>query len=234
MTDIDKTKSPEMFNKIAGRYDVINRILSFGLDIIWRRRVVKMAKKESPERILDLATGTGDLLIALTKELSSAHVIGLDPSEGMLAFAKQKIEKQHLEHRAELVKGDALALPFTDNDFDLVTMAFGIRNVPDVSKALSEIYRVLKPNGRVMILEFSLPKNRFIRAVNLFYLRSVIPVVGGLLSRNMRAYKYLNKTIEQFPYGELFIKLLESAGFVEAKFHPLTFGAVMIYEARKD
>src|SRR4029079_4041560 len=122
-------KSPEMFNKIARRYDVVNRVLSFGLDICWRRKVLKMAAKNRPTQVLDLATGTGDLAIALAKRLNTAHVIGLDPSEGMLAFAKQKIEKRNLSDRVELVKGDALALPFAHDHFDLATMAFGIRNV---------------------------------------------------------------------------------------------------------
>ncbi|MCH8049147.1 bifunctional demethylmenaquinone methyltransferase/2-methoxy-6-polyprenyl-1,4-benzoquinol methylase UbiE [Patescibacteria group bacterium] len=222
-----------MFDRIASTYDLTNLILSLGIDRLWRRRMMRELPDRDGLRVLDVATGTGDVALALIKRSCVDSVVGLDVSEEMLKIAKRKIEKRHREHAITLVHGDALDLPFLDASFDAVTIAFGIRNVTDVSKALQEMQRVVKSGGRVLILEFSLPASPLIKKLHLFYLRKVVPTVGKIISGNAPAYRYLNKTIETFTYGEQFSQLVQQAGFQKVRAYPLTFGVAMLYIGEK-
>jgi len=223
-----------MFDRIAHRYDLLNRLLSLGQDIVWRQRVAQYLPEKSPLHLLDMATGTADQLLMMygkTDRITSA--VGMDMSEQMLAVGRNKIRERHLEHIMTLQTGDATQIPAPDQTFDVVTISFGIRNVSDVDQALREMYRVLKPAGRALILEFSLPQNRFLRGVYLFYFRYVLPVIGGMISGDRYAYNYLNKTVETFPYGEAFCQRMRSAGFIAVQANPLTFGIATIYQGDK-
>lgn len=222
-----------MFDRIARKYDLVNRVLSFGIDISWRNRLAKLVSRKPAARVVDVATGTGDVIVTLSRKADIAEIVGVDPSQGMLNVAQTKITREIPGSPAVLVNAGAEDMPFPDGHFDFVTIAFGIRNVPDVVPALREMYRVLKPGGEVLILEFSLPKNPIVKAVHLFYLRHILPRVGGMITGNREAYNYLNKTIESFPYGEAFGSLLKEAGFDEVTRHKLTFGIATIYQAKK-
>ncbi|MEX0961743.1 MAG: bifunctional demethylmenaquinone methyltransferase/2-methoxy-6-polyprenyl-1,4-benzoquinol methylase UbiE [Simkaniaceae bacterium] len=224
----------EMFDTISGRYDLINRILSFGLDKKWRRRLFNSLPK-APFDLLDLATGTGDQVISFF-ELNAPikQAIGIDISLKMLEVGKQKIEKRNLSSKVQFLEGDALDIPLDDGSVDVVTISFGIRNVEDVDRCLSEIYRVLRPNGCLLILEFSQVTNPFFRIGHKFYLRHILPKVGGFLSKQKSAYRYLNQTIETFPFGANFCKLLEKANFSKITFTPFTLGSVTLYKGEKN
>ena len=219
-----------MFNRIAHRYDLLNRLLSFGQDVRWRNRLATMLPKQPVTQVLDLATGTGDVLLTLARGEGGVEGFGLDMAADMLTFARQKIDRAHLDGRLVLVRADGIALPFADQSFDLATIAFGIRNIPDYRIAITEMHRVLRPGGRALILEFSLPSNRLLRAAYLLYFRHVLPRVGSIISGDSYAYKYLNQTVETFPYGSEFAELMRHAGFSVVKQHPLTFGVATIYE----
>ncbi len=223
-----------MFDRIAPRYDLLNRLLSGGRDVAWRKRLARYLPPGEDLRVLDLATGTGDVLIMLDQ--ASGRVgsgLGVDMAGEMLALGQRKLERGGLTERFTLARGDATVIPAADDSVDAVTIAFGIRNVDCVEKALAEMRRVLKPGGRALILEFSLPSNRLFRACYLFYFRHVLPRIGGLISGDRQAYRYLNETVESFPYGEAFIQLMERQGFHSVKEHPLTFGIASIYEGEK-
>ena len=223
-----------MFDRIASRYDLVNRLLSFGQDIRWRKKLAALLPDIQSQSILDLATGTGDVLLNLVKYSKNIkYGIGLDMSAKMLAEAKRKLPASTISENLSLVRADATNIPCCDSSFDTVTIAFGIRNVTDVKKSLSEMYRVLTGGGKVLILEFSLPPNRLIRKLHLFYLRYLLPAIGGFISGDKEAYQYLNRTIESFPYGGEFLKLLDETGFKSTKAHPLTFGVATIYEGEK-
>lgn len=219
----------DMFNKISPTYDQVNRILSFGRDIAWRKAVARHLPLRLHLQVLDLATGTGDQLAALFQKGASIHrAIGMDVAEEMLNIGRKKLAS----HPVELLVGDAQKIPFADNRFDAVTISFGIRNVEDPSKALREMCRVLQPRGKALILEFSMP-NRFIRPFFLFYLRSILPRLGGHFSKEPFAYRYLNKTIETFPSGKEFLGLMEQAGFRNCKRHSMNLGSVSLYVGEK-
>lgn len=223
-----------MFDSIAHRYDLLNRLLSFGLDIIWRKRVAKHLKDIPHQHILDLATGTADLLITVCEKNEQVESgVGVDLSEKMLEIGERKISEKKLHKQLTLQVGDATNIPFTKNSFDAVTIAFGIRNVDNLQKSLGEMRRVLKKEGRAIILEFSLPENRLIRSGYLFYFRNILPKIGGLISRDAYAYRYLNETVESFPYGKDFENLMIRAGFRNVKSVPLTFGIATIYRGDK-
>ncbi|MDF1544852.1 MAG: bifunctional demethylmenaquinone methyltransferase/2-methoxy-6-polyprenyl-1,4-benzoquinol methylase UbiE [bacterium] len=229
-----KQESWAMFDRIAKRYDLLNRLLSFGRDRVWRKRVAEYLPQGDEIDLLDLATGTTDLLISLCRSKETVkYGVGLDMSAEMLRVGERKIVTEGLADRCALVHSDAQALPFASNSFDAVTIAFGIRNVPDVPKALKEITRVLKSGGRAIVLEFSLPKNRLIRQLYLFYFRQILPRVGSIISGDAYAYRYLNRTVETFPYGEEFCRLLRQAGMNIAGHSELTFGVASIYAAEK-
>lgn len=220
-----KADSPALFDRIATTYDRVNRVLSFGVDSLWRKQVVRRLPRGA---ILDLACGTGELALAIA-EKEGVQVTGLDLSEGMLEVARRRTDG----HGITLIHGDAQQLPLPEASFDATTIAFGIRNVPDVPAALAEMHRVLRPGGQALILEFSLPTNRLVRALHCFYLRHILPRVGGWISGDREAYRYLNTTIESFPYGEDFLALVRGAGFSECRATPLTLGIATLYEARR-
>jgi len=226
MINESKTDVWKMFDQISKSYDRINRVLSFGQDVSWRKKVAKEMPLKPHLKVLDLATGTGDQLIALFKAgLSIQRAVGIDLSEEMLKIGRTKVASNP---KIELLHGDAQKLPFADQTFDATTFSFGIRNVGDPLVSLKEIHRVLKPRGRCLILEFSMPP-AYIRPFFLFYLRKILPRIGGLLSKNAAAYHYLNRTIESFPSGEAFLSLMKEAGFSSLKKIPMNFGGVTLY-----
>lgn len=223
-----------MFDRIAPTYDLLNRLLSFGRDVAWRRRAARCLGDRGPIRVLDLATGTADLPIALLREYPHVgDIVGLDCSEEMLRVGREKIGRCGLSGRVRLVRGDATSAPFADASFDAVTMAFGIRNTPDAMRTLDEIHRLLSPGGTVVILEFSLPGNPVVRGGYLAYLRWVIPVIGALVSRDRQAYRYLNQSIEAFHGPAAFCAMMEQAGFRDVSATPLTGGVASIYKGSK-
>lgn len=218
-----------MFDRISGVYDRMNRVMTAGLDQAWRARAAERARLEPGMTALDLCCGTGDLTLELAGRVGpQGAVTGADFSRPMLELAREKAEG-HGVPQARFEWADALDLPFEDEAFDAVTIAFGIRNVPDVPAALREMRRALRPGGRVLILEFSLPANAAVRGSYLLYFRHVLPRLGGMVSGDAAAYRYLNRTVETFPYGEAFCALMREAGFVAVEAHPLTFGIATLY-----
>ena len=216
----------EMFGSIARRYDLANHLLSCGCDFIWRRRAAAIVSGWNPNTIVDLATGTGDLALALERALPNSEIVGADFSEEMLAVAKAKGVRR-------VVTADALALPFADRSFDCLTVAFGLRNIKDWSAALREMARVLTANGNLLVMEFSLPSMSILRTVYRFYLHRLMPIFGSFLTRKKTAYDYLGDSIEQFPGGDELVRLIEANGFCDASAEPLTGGIVTIYIATK-
>lgn len=239
MEDVKKTEHSrknvwQMFDQISHRYDFLNHLLSFGIDIHWRKKLIQHLPQTPDVRLLDLATGTGDQLITIVKHAPQVQTaLGIDLSQEMIRLGQKKIIDKPYSHQITLMKGDAMDISLNNESVDCVTMSFGIRNVEDPENCLKECHRVLTPRGRVLILEFSLPKNRLIRGFHLFYLRHVLPTIGGLISRQKKAYRYLNETIETFPCGEGFCQLLKKAGFVRVKAYPMTFGAATLYVGEK-
>lgn len=220
-----------MFDRIAPRYDLLNRLLSAGRDVAWRRRMADFLPAVRPLHLLDVATGTADQIFSLlASDHGIARATGVDMAERMLDVGREKARRRGLADVVRLTAGDATRLPEGDDTYDVATISFGIRNVTDVPLALREMARVLKPGGRVLILEFSLPAMPVLRPLYLFYLRHVLPLVGGVLSGDLKAYRYLNVTIESFPYGEAFCRLLREAGFVQVRANPLTLGVATIYQ----
>lgn len=227
-----KEQVTKMFDTISKEYDSLNRIISFGIDVKWRKKVVDIVAKHHPETILDIATGTGDLAINLTKT-NASKIIGLDISEGMLNVGRKKIAKKNLETTIEMVIGDSENLTFADNSFDAITVAFGIRNFENLEKGLSEILRVLKPNGIFVILETSIPTKIPFKQGYKFYTKGILPIIGKLFSRDKAAYSYLCESASVFPYGESLNNILHKTGFTNAKALPQTFGVATIYKATK-
>jgi demethylmenaquinone methyltransferase/2-methoxy-6-polyprenyl-1,4-benzoquinol methylase len=215
-----------MFSAIARRYDLANRLLSCGADFYWRNRAATTAAKWSPARIVDLATGTGDLALALGRKLPQAEISGVDFSEEMLARARRKGLRR-------TILADAMQLPFASGSVDCVTIAFGLRNLPDYSSGLREMQRVLRPGGHLLVLEFSLPRVAMLRAIYRFYLHRCLPVVGAWLTRERGAYQYLGESIEQFPDAGAMLHLLEQSGFQDRRVEPLSGGIVTLYTAAK-
>lgn len=234
MSNHDQSAILRMFDGIAGTYDRVNRILSLGMDRGWRSSMADFFPDTSAISILDVATGTADVLIALhQRNIVFDHAVGVDASPNMLARAQQKLIQQGLAEKISLNQADACNLPFADESFDVVTIAFGIRNVVAQKKALGEIMRVLKPQGRLVVLEFSMPKNPMIRVAYQFYFRHILPFVGGILSRNKAAYRYLNQSVEQFPTPHEYKTWLLALGFSVVEMSPLSFGVATIFCARK-
>lgn len=225
----------KMFNQISPTYDMVNRIFTFGLDQLWRRKVCAFLPEHKGMRILDCATGTGDQIIALMgKRPDIASIVGLDLAEAMIEIGKKKIGKKSYAHQISFHVASALHIPYPDHHFDVVTISFGIRNVTDMMAAFKEFRRVLKPGGRVLILEGTIPSNKALRWAHLFYLRHFLPKIGGTISRNFDAYRYLNQTIESFPQGERFAGKMRAAGFVDVRCHPLLGGVTTVYRGEKD
>ncbi|PID69714.1 MAG: bifunctional demethylmenaquinone methyltransferase/2-methoxy-6-polyprenyl-1,4-benzoquinol methylase UbiE [Flavobacteriales bacterium] len=232
MQSSKKEQVKTMFDKVSGNYDSLNRLMTFGLDIKWRKKVVKIISKKNSQYILDIATGTGDFAIMLAK-LHPKKIIGLDLSAGMLAVGKKKIKAKNLSHLIEMVQGDSENLPFEDNTFDAITVGFGVRNFENLDKGLQEIYRVLAPNGIFVVLETSQPEKFPVKQGYKFYAKYVIPTLGKLLSKDKRAYEYLPESAAAFPYGEKFNNILRKNGFNNTSNQPLTFGVASIYTATK-
>ena len=216
-----------MFGAIAPRYDLANHWLSCGFDFFWRKRAADVVAGWKPQDVLDLATGTGDLAMVLQRRLPAARVTGSDVSGEMLAVARQK-------GLTNIVQADAMQLPFADASFDGVTIAFGLRNLPDWDRGLREMHRVLRAGGHLLVLEFSLPRWSILRAAYRFYLHRVTPIVGSILTGKREAYEYLGDSIEEFPHGEKMLRLLQANGFSQATAEALSGGIVSIYIAHKD
>lgn len=223
-----KEQVEAMFDSIAPRYDLLNRVLSFGIDQRWRRQAVDLLRDASPRRILDVATGTADLALQVLT-LEPEKVIGVDISEEMLRIGRQKISEAGEEARVELRKGDSERLPFSDSQFDAALVAFGVRNFENLGRGLQEIQRVLRPGGKLVVLEFSHPRAFPVKQVYGFYSRYILPRVGGAVSGDAGAYKYLPDSVASFPDGEDFLSQLDSAGFGELLWKPLTFGVASLY-----
>ena len=222
-----------MFDRIAFRYDFLNRLLSFGIDRGWRRKMVRMVTAGRPAAILDLATGTGDLAIGLARANPAATVTGADLSPDMLAVGRRKIEKKKIGNIAGMIEADGERLPFPEASFDAVTIGFGIRNFENIPAGLSEMFRVLKPGGRVYVLEFAMPKGKIFGALYHFYFRRMLPFIGGLFTGEYKAYRYLQRSVEDFPYGDRFVPLMRDAGFDGIAQTVLTRGLTIIYNGQK-
>ena len=228
-----KEQVAKMFDTISGNYDGLNRVISFGADIKWRKRVLAKIIKHQPENILDIATGTGDLAIKFSKKTAASKIVGLDISEGMLEVARKKVKGTDVENNVEFVKGDSEALPFNDNSFDAITVSFGIRNFETLDKGLSEIYRVLKPKGLFIILETSVPTRFPYKQGYQFHSKIILPIVGKLFSKDKVAYNYLSESASVFPYGKKLNNILQTIGFINVDNQPQTFGVATIYTASK-
>ena len=227
-----KEQVATMFNNISKKYDFLNHFLSMGIDIIWRKKAIRLLKDKQPKQILDIATGTGDFAIAALK-LNPTKVTGIDISEGMLNVGKEKIKAKGLTDKIELQLGDSEKLQFNNNTFDAYTVGFGVRNFENLEKGLTEMLRVLKPNGTAIILEFSKPKKFPIKQIYNFYFNKILPGIGKLVSKDSSAYTYLPESVDAFPDGEDFIKILNKIGYKDAKAIPLMFGIASIYKATK-
>ncbi|HNP33438.1 MAG TPA: bifunctional demethylmenaquinone methyltransferase/2-methoxy-6-polyprenyl-1,4-benzoquinol methylase UbiE [Flavobacterium sp.] len=227
-----KEQVTQMFDNISGSYDGLNRVISLGIDVKWRRKVVALVSEKNPETVLDIATGTGDLAI-LMASTSAKKIVGLDLSSGMLEVGKEKIADKNLTDKIEMVLADSENIPFPDNHFDAITVSFGIRNFETLEKGLAEIYRVLKPNGIFVILETSVPtKFPFKQGYN-FYTKLILPVIGKIFSKDNNAYGYLSESAANFPFGETLNNILRKISFIECKAMPQTFGVATIYTATK-
>ncbi len=229
-----KEQVEEMFDNIAPNYDRLNHILSLNIDCIWRRRVMRIVRRSKARRIMDLATGTGDLAIAMAKRVDRTQILAVDLSEEMLAVARAKIQKQGLEERIMLEKGDAENLTMVaDGSLDAVTVAFGVRNFENMERGLSEIYRTLRAGGKLVVLEFSMPKNRLIRWIYSQYAHRLLPRIGAVISKDKRAYTYLPDSVEEFPTPERFAEIVRSVGFSSVRLRSQSFGIAYIYDATK-
>jgi demethylmenaquinone methyltransferase/2-methoxy-6-polyprenyl-1,4-benzoquinol methylase len=222
-----------MFNRIAPQYDFLNRFLSAGIDISWRKKALSYLKKDNPQAILDVATGTADVAMLAAKILQPKNIIGIDISEGMLELGRIKIAEAGLKNIIELQTGDSEEIKFEDNTFDAVTVSFGVRNFQHLEKGLQEINRVLNPGGKLVVLEFSRPSLPGIQQIYNLYMSVVAPGMGKLFSKNGEAYQYLNNSVQKFPEGKDFIKILESVGFKNTSFKRLSLGICSIYIGEK-
>ena len=227
-----KEQVTQMFDTISGEYDGLNRVISFGIDVKWRKKVLKLVADTNPETILDIATGTGDLAI-LMASTSAEKIIGLDISAGMLEVGKQKIAQKNLQNKIEMVLGDSEEMPYPDNFFDAITVSFGIRNFENLNKGLSEILRVLKPTGIFVILETSVPVKTPFKQGYSIYTKLILPVIGKLFSKDNVAYGYLSESASKFPFGEELNNILRKIGFIDVVAMPQTFGVATIYKASK-
>lgn len=229
-----KEQVEQMFDNIAPTYDKLNHIMSLNIDRMWRRRVMRIVRRAKAHKIMDVATGTGDLAIAMAKRVDRTQILGVDLSEEMLAVARRKIEKQGLEERIILEKGDAENLSMVASEsIDAITVAFGVRNFENIERGLSELYRTLKPGGKLVVLEFSMPKNRLVRWVYSQYAHRLLPRIGGMISKDKQAYTYLPDSVEEFPAPERFSDMLREAGFCRIKARSQSFGIAYIYDATK-
>ncbi len=227
-----KEQVAQMFDTISGEYDGLNRVISFGIDIKWRKKVLALVASTNPKKVLDIATGTGDLAILMT-QTSAEEIIGLDISAGMLEVGKKKISEKKLDSKIQMVLGDSENIPYEDNYFDAITVAFGVRNFETLEKGLTEILRVLKPGGIFVILETSVPTKFPYKQGYAFHSKFILPIIGKLFSKDKVAYNYLSDSANIFPFGEALNNILRKIGFIEVKHLPQTFGVATIYHASK-
>ena len=245
MDDMSKTVKPykdsnagkkeqvtTMFDNISKEYDGLNRVISFGIDISWRKKVTKIVSRNNPKQILDIATGTGDLALMMS-QVNPDKIIGLDISAGMLEVGKQKIAKANLSEKIEMVVGDSENMPFDDDTFDAITVSFGVRNFANLDKGLKEIRRVLKPNGTFVVLETSNPTKFPFKQGYKFYTSFILPIIGKIFSKDKMAYSYLCESANSFPFGKAFDNILQKNGFINTEYKPVTFGVATIYSATK-
>lgn len=224
-----KEQVATMFNDIAGKYDFLNRFLSAGTDIGWRKKALKQLESIDAKKLLDVATGTADVAIMAAKQFKLTKIIGIDISDGMLDVGRQKIVKANLQSTIELLNGDSEAINFPDNTFDAVTVAFGVRNFEDLEKGLSEIKRVLKPTGKLVVLEFSKPILPGVKTMYNLYMKIITPTLGKMISKNKVAYAYLDESIQKFPEGKNFITILNNMGYTNTYSKKLSLGICSIY-----
>jgi len=227
-----KQQVEQMFDNISENYDGLNRVISFGIDAKWKKKMLKMVALKNPKNILDIATGTGDMAI-LMSQTKAAKIIGLDISAGMLEVGRKKIAAKNLSDKIEMIQGDSENLPFENDSFDAITVAYGIRNFETLEKGLAEILRVLKPNGVFVILETSNPTKTPYKQFYKFYTKNILPIIGKLFSKDQTAYGYLSESASVFPYGEALNNILRKIGFIDVADLPQTFGAATIYSASK-
>ena len=228
-----KEQVADMFNNISKTYDFLNHFLSLGIDIIWRKQAINELKQDQPKHILDVATGTGDFAFEALKILKPEKITCVDISQGMLSIAQQKITKRGLGSHFEVKLGDSEKLPFTDNEFDAVTVAYGVRNFENLEKGLADILRVLRADGKAVVLEFSKPKGFPIKQLYSFYFNYITPGIGKLFSKDARAYSYLPESVAAFPDGAAFVGMMDKVGFKHTKCRPLAFGICSIYTGVK-
>lgn len=228
-----KKQVEKMFDRIAFRYDFLNHFLSAGIDISWRKKTLRQLRPLEPKKILDVATGTGDMAILACRVLEPEKVTGIDLSEGMLEIGRQKVIKARLENKIELLKGDSETIMFPAGSFDAVTVAFGVRNFENLERGLNEINRVLRPGGKLVILECTKPKLPVIKNLYNFYLTRIAPFIGRIVSQNKNAYQYLNESVQKFPEGKQFVEILEKLGYKNASCKTLSLGISSIYCAEK-
>ena len=229
-----KEQVEEMFDNIAPTYDRLNHIMSLNIDRIWRRRVMRIVRRAKARAIMDVATGTGDLAIAMARSITEAQILGVDLSEEMLAVAQGKVERLGLAERIRLEKGDAENITMVaDGAMDVVTVAFGVRNFENIERGLSEIYRTLKSGGQLVVLEFSMPRNRLIHWIYSQYAHRLLPRIGATISKDKRAYTYLPDSVEEFPLPERFTEILHGVGFDDVVRRSQSFGIAYIYVATK-
>ena len=232
-TESKKDQVKKMFNNIAPRYDILNHILSLGIDKLWRRRVINMVSKQVAIDILDVATGTGDMAIAMSKRNVKSKIVGYDLSEGMLDVAREKIDAKGLESRITLKQGEAEEIPFISGRFDAVTVAFGVRNFHDLEAGIREMSRVLKDDGRLYVLEFSTPKNKLFGFFYNLYTHKILPLIGGAISKDREAYQYLPESVDEFPSVERFLEMMSRGGLKNSKSISLMGGVAQIYIGEK-
>ncbi len=224
-----KNQVADMFDHIACRYDFLNRFLSGGIDIIWRKKAIGFIKDLQPSNLLDVATGTADVAIMAQKVLNIPSVIGIDISDGMLEIGRKKVEERGLDKKITLLNGDSAALPFENNSFDAVTVAFGVRNFQHLEKGLAEILRVLRPGGKLVVLEFSRPKLPAVKMFYNFYMKRIAANIGRVISKNNCAYEYLDESIQKFPVAKDFLKIMQNIGYSNTTLKPLSLGICSIY-----
>jgi len=227
-----KQEVAEMFNNIASKYDFLNHFLSMGIDILWRKKAIRILKKENPQIILDVATGTGDFAIEAVAT-DAKKIIGVDIARDMFKIGEQKVAKKNLSHIISFDYGDSENLQFDDNHFDAITVSFGVRNFENLNKGLAEMNRVLKPGGSLVVIEFSKPTTFPIKQLYNFYFKFILPTLGKLISKDQRAYTYLPESVEAFPFGQVFLDKMLSVNFRDIKNIPLTFGIASIYIGKK-
>ena len=228
-----KRQVEQMFDTISEEYDDLNRVISLGSDVSWRKKVIKLVSEKNVETVLDIATGTGDLALQFAEKTDAKKIVGLDLSNGMLQVARKKVSGKPYSNKVEFIQGDSEELPFEDNSFDAITVSFGIRNFENLEKGLSEILRVLRKGGIFVILETSVPTNFPFKQGYHLYSKNILPLIGRLFSKDKVAYKYLSESASAFPFGEALNNILREIGFKEVENKPQTFGVATIYTATK-